>query len=101
MSGKGLQAHAQRVYTGAKHHITRAYAAGHRFAQKIDAGYQIYKRLHGALAPALKDVAPDVVRHSKKMLEGYEKTKAHVMGAAQSAEKVVHSVKKAVPELGL
>ena len=99
MFGKA-QAYASRAYMGAKHHIARAYVTGRKFAQKLDAGYQIYKRLHGALAPALKDIAP-AVQHSKKAMEGYERTKAHVMGAAQSAERVVHSVKKAVPELGL
>ena len=101
MFGKGIQAHVHRVYLGAKHHITRMYHEGHKFASKLDAGYQIYKRLHGALAPAIKDVDPQVVQHSKKFQEGYERTKAHVMGAHESAERVVHSVKKAVPELGI
>ena len=41
------------------------------------------------------------MQHSKKAMEGYERTKAHVMGAHESAERVVHSVKKAVPELGI
>lgn len=101
MFGKGIQGHVQRAYIGAKHHITRMYHEGHKFAQKLDAGYQIYKRLHGALAPAIKDVAPQVVQHSKKFQEGYERTKAHALSAHESVERVVHSVKKAVPELGL
>ena len=100
MFGKA-QAYASHAFGHAKYHIARAYVTGRKFAQKLDAGYQIYKRLHGALAPALKDVAPDVVRHNKKFQEGYEKMKAHVMGAHDSAERVVHSVKKALPELGL
>ncbi len=100
MFGKA-QAYASHAFGHAKHHIARAYVTGRKFAQKLDAGYQIYKRLHGALAPAIKDIAPAAVQHSKKAMEGYERTKAHVMGAAQSAERVVHSVKKAVPELGL
>ena len=77
------------------------YHEGHKFASKLDAGYQIYKRLHGALAPALRDVAPDVVQHSKKAMEGYERTKAHVMGAHESATRAIGAVKKAVPELNL
>ncbi len=100
MFGKA-QAYASRAYMGAKHHITRAYVAGHRFAQKLDAGYQIYKRLHGALAPALKDIAPAAVQHSKQAMNTYERTRAQVEGAASTAEHVVHSVKRAVPELGL
>ena len=100
MFGKA-QAYASHAFGHAKRHVARMYHEGRKFAQKLDAGYQIYKRLHGALAPALKDVAPDAVRHSKRAMEGYEKTKAHVMGAADSAERIVHSVKKAVPELGL
>ena len=100
MFGKA-QAYASRAYMGAKHHIARAYVTGRKFAQKLDAGYQIYRRLHGALAPALRDIAPAAVQHSKKAMEGYERTKAHVMGAHERAERGVHSVKKAVPELGI
>ncbi len=100
MFGKA-QAYASRAYLGAKHHIARAYVTGRKFAQKLDAGYAIYKRLHGALAPALRDIAPQAVQHSKKFQDQYEKTKAHVMGAHESAERVVHSMKRALPELGI
>ena len=101
MFGKGIQAHVHRGYMGAKHHVSRIYHEGHRFAQKLDTGYQIYKRLHSALAPAIKDVAPQVVSHSKKFQEGYERTKAHVMGAHESATRAISATRKAVPELGL
>ncbi len=100
MFGKA-QAYASHAFGHAKYHIARAYVTGRKFAQKLDAGYQIYKRLHGALAPALKDIAPAAVQHSKKAMDAYDKTRAHVMGAHESAERVVHSVKKAVPELGI
>ena len=100
MFGKA-QAYASHAFGHAKHHIARAYVTGRKFAQKLDAGYAIYKRLHGALAPALKDIAPAAVQHSKKAMDAYDKTRAHVMGAHESAERVVHSVKKAVPELGI
>ena len=91
----------RRAALGAKHHIARAYHEGRAFASKFNSGYETFKRLHGALAPVLKDVAPQAHKTAKRAMEGYERTRAEVMGAHQSAEKVVHSVKKAMPELGL
>ena len=86
------EAFARRVAIGAKHHITHAYHQGRQFASKVNSGYEVFKRLHGALAPALKDVAPQVARHTKAAMQGYERTRAEVMGAHSSAEKVVHAV---------
>ncbi len=86
---------------GAKMHFTRAYHDTRAFASKFNSGYETFKRLHGALAPVLKDIAPQAHKTTKRAMEGYERTRAEVMGAHQSAEKVVHSVKKAMPELGL
>ena len=95
------EAFARRVAIGAKHHITHAYHQGRQFASKVNSGYEIFKRLHGALAPALKDAAPAVAKHTKKAMEGYERVRGEVMGAHSSAEKVAHAVKRSVPELGL
>ncbi len=95
------EAAVRRAAIGAKHHITRAYHEGRAFASKFNNGYETFKRLHGALAPVLKDIAPQAHKTIKRAEMGYEKTRAEVMGAHQSAEKVVHSVKKSMPELGL
>ena len=95
------EATMRRIAMGAKHHMSRAYHEGRAFATKFNSGYEVFKRLHGALAPALKDIAPQAHKTTKKAMEGYERTRAEVMGAHESAEKIVHSVKKAVPELGL
>ncbi len=95
------EAFARRVAIGAKHHIAHAYNQGGQFASKVNSGYEVFKRLHGALAPALKDAAPQAAKHTKKIMEGYERVRGEVMGAHSSAEKVVHAVKRSVPELGL
>ena len=95
------EATMRRIALGAKHHMSRAYQQSRAFATKFNSGYEVFKRLHGALAPALKDIAPQAHKTTKKAMEGYERTRAEVMGAHESAEKIVHSVKKAVPELGL
>ena len=91
----------RRAALGAKMHIMKAYHEGRAFASKFNSGYETFKRLHGALAPVLKDIAPQAHKTTKKAMEGYERTRAEVMGAHQSAEKVVHAVKRSVPELGL
>ncbi len=98
---KKAEAFARRVALGAKHHITRAYHEGRTFATKLNRSYETFKKIHGAMAPALKDIAPEAAKHTKKIMEGYERTRAQVLGAHETAERAVHSVKKALPELGL
>ncbi len=95
------EAFARRVVLGARHHIRKAYHEGREFASKLNSGYEVFKKLHGALAPALKDVAPQAAKHTKRVMEGYERVRGEVLGAHQSAEKLVHATRKAVPELGL
>ncbi len=95
------EAFARRVAIGAKHHITHAYSQGRQFASKVNSGYGVFKRMHRAIAPVLTDAAPQVAKHTKEAMEGYERVRGEVMGAHNSAEKVVHAVKKYMPELGL
>ena len=83
----------------AKNHISEAYKHGRSFLSKVDYGFQIAKKLHSALAPALKDAG--VHHHTKKAISDFENVRGKVMGAHESAERVVHAVKRSVPELGL
>ena len=102
MFGKGFHAQAQQAFMGMKNRATRMYATGRQFASKFDAGYQTYKRLHTALSPTLKDFGlKDVVQHSKRAIDTYDKVRAHALGAHESAERFVGHAKRVIPELGL
>ena len=83
----------------AKTHAFEAYKHGRSFLNKVDYGFKIATKLHGALTPASKDAG--IHHHTKKALSDFESVRGKVMGAHESAERVVHSVKRAVPELGL
>ena len=93
------EAFARRSFHVAKNHAFTAYKHTRHFMSKVDAGFQLAKKLHGALAPALKDAG--VHKHTSKALSNFEEVRGKVMGAHESAERLVHSVKRSVPELGL
>ncbi len=101
MFTKGFHAHASRAWMGAKQHMVHMYDQGRRFASKVDAGFQLYRKLHTALAPALRDAGlGTAVAHSKRAMDTYDKVKAHALGAHESAERAVGHIKR-IPELGL
>jgi hypothetical protein len=93
------EAFARRGFHVAKHHASEVYKHGRNFMSKLDYGFQIAKKLHSALTPALKDAG--VHKHTKKVISDFEQVRGKVMGAHESAERVVHAVKRSVPELGL
>jgi hypothetical protein len=93
------EAYARRGFHIAKSHAFEAYKHGRNFLSKVDYGFQIAKKLHSALTPALKDAG--VHHHTKKAISDFESVRGKVMGAHESAERVVHAVKRSVPELGL
>ena len=92
-------AFARRSFHVAKNSAFEAYKHGRNFFSKLDTGYQIVKKLHNVLTPALKDAG--VHKHTKKALSDFESIRGKVLGAHDSAERIVHNVKHAVPELGL
>ena len=93
------EAFARRGFHVAKHHASEVYKHGRNFLNKLDYGFQVAKKLHSVLTPALKDAG--VHHHTKKALSDFESVRGKVMGAHESAERVVHAVKRSVPELGL
>jgi hypothetical protein len=93
------EAFARRGFHVAKTHAAHAYKTGMQMAKNVDWAYGIAKRLHSTLAPQLKDAG--VYKHTKKAMSNFEEVRGKVMGAHESAERVVHSVKRTVPELGL
>jgi hypothetical protein len=93
------EAFARRGFHVAKHHASEMYKHGRNIMGKLDYGFQIAKKLHSVLTPALKDAG--VHKHTKKAISDFETVRGKVMGAHDSAERVVTAVKRQVPELGL
>jgi hypothetical protein len=90
---------ARRSWHAAKNHAFEAYKTGKHVMGRLSDGLDIAKRLHSALKPALKDIG--VHKQTKRVLSDFETIRGKVLGAHESAAKVVGSVRKAVPELGL
>jgi hypothetical protein len=93
------EAFARRGFHVAKHHASEMYKHGRSIIRKLDYGFQIAKKLHSVLTPALKDAG--VHKHTKKAISDFETVRGKVMGAHDSAERVVTAVRRQVPELGL
>ena len=93
------QAYARRGFVTMKHHAKEAYKHGRNFMSKMDYGYQVLKKVHNVLAPALKDAGV----HSKtsKAISDFDQIRSKVTGFHESASRAVGALKKGVPELGL
>ena len=90
---------AKRGWGTFKHHAQQGYKFGKQVLSDVDYGFSVAKKLHNAIAPALKDAG--VHKHTKKAISDFEQIRSHVLGAHENAEKVVHAVRKGVPELGI
>jgi hypothetical protein len=93
------EAFARRGFHVAKHHASEMYKHGRNIMGKLEYGFQVAKKLHSVLTPALKDAG--VHKHTKKAISDFETVRGKVMGAHDSAERVVTAVRRQVPELGL
>ena len=82
-----------------KHHAKEAYKHGTNLFNKLDYGYQVFKKLHQVAAPMLKDAGV----HSKtsKAISQFDSLRDKVMGAHEIAVRAVGTIRKGVPELGL
>ena len=63
-------------------------------ATAIDRGYQAFKKIHGAMAPALADASPELARVTRKAMGSYESTRAAVMGANTAGERIGQAVRR-------
>ena len=50
-------------------------------ASGLDKGYQAFKTVHSAMAPALAASNPELARFTRKAMTGYEATRSAVLGA--------------------
>ena len=94
------QASLRRGFMAAKGHAASMYRTGRSILNKVDYGYNIFKKLHGVMQPALADY-PAAAKATKQAMSSYEQTRNKVLGAHSDAEKIVSQVRARVPELGL
>jgi len=80
-----------RTFMGKLDHI---YHSGKHIANAVDRGYQMFKRIHSAVQPALMDAAPSVAKATKQVMGSYEATRKAVMGADALGQKVAGVVRR-------
>ena len=73
---------------------SQAYGLGRHVASAIDRGYNAFKKIHGAMAPALADASPELARVTKKAMSSYEATRAAVMNANTAGERIGAAVRR-------
>ena len=73
---------------------SHAYGLGRHMATAIDRGYQAFKKIHGAMAPALADASPELARVTRKAMGGYESTRAAVLGADSAGQRIGQAMRR-------
>ena len=81
--GRNLYSKAQMYYHTGKH-----------IAHAIDRGYSAFKKIHGAMAPALANASPELAKVTKKAMTSYEATRAAVMNADQVGQRIGGAVRR-------
>ena len=76
------------------HQASHAYGLGRHVASAIDRGYNTFKKIHGAMAPALADASPELARVTKRVMGSYESTRAAVMNANTAGERIGAAVRR-------
>ena len=92
-------AYARRGLVTMKHHAKEAYRHGTNLFNKLDYGYQVFKKLHQVAAPMLKDAG--VHGKTSKAISQFHSLRDKVMEAHGSAVRAVGTIRTGVPELGL
>ena len=67
---------------------------GKGIAHAIDRGYNAFKKIHGAMAPALANASPELAKVTKKAMTSYEATRAAVMNADQVGQRIGGAVRR-------
>ena len=73
---------------------SQAYGLGRHMASAFDRGYQSFKRIHGAMAPALAEASPELAKMAKKAMSSYEATRAAVMDVNTAGERIGAAVRR-------
>ena len=64
------------------------------FRSAFDRGYQTFKKIHGAMAPALAEASPELARVTKKAMGSYEAARAAVTNANTAGERIGAAVRR-------
>jgi len=88
-----------------KSHLTKGYGTLRHFATQFDRGLDVAKRVAIAAHPVLSDIAPDTSKkfyqQAGQAYQSYDELRKTVHHADATRERLVGSLRKRVPELGL
>ena len=85
-----------------RHHVGNAYNQVRNFAHKVDSGVHLASKVYAAVAPAIRDFAPEVEKQATKSVaqakSSYDSLKGDVVDVHSRAE--THAKRlKGLPEL--
>ena len=98
MFGKINRDYIKHNLNKAKSFIGHNYAQGKRMAHHIDHGFNIAKKVYGAVAPVLDSLAGNenftkINKHVSKAVSGYDAIRQNVIDGHEQAEKHYNSIK--------
>ena len=94
--------HFQDAYHHGKRVIGHAFHHAVKFAGDIDRGFNVAKRLYGALQPALENVGGGALNRSVMQgIGAYEQSRNEVLGGYNMVQAQMNRIRKAAPELDL
>ena len=71
-----------------------AYHTGKHVFNAVDRGFNMFKKIHSAVQPALLDTAPGLAKAAKQVMGSYESTRKAVMGADALGQRIAGAVRK-------
>ena len=96
------QRHLQDAFHQGKRAIGNAWHHTVKFASQLDAGFNVAKRIYGALQPAIQDLGGSGVNQAVMQgIGGYERGRDEVLGAHNNVLSTLNRLRRAAPEIGL
>ena len=89
-----LKRHALAAGRNLMGKLDYAYTTGRHFANVVDRGYHMFKKIHSVVQPALTDQAPGLAKAAKQVMGSYESTRKAVMGADALGQRIAGAVRK-------
>ena len=89
-----LKCHAFAAGRGIIGKLEYTYHTGRHVFNAVDRGYNIFKKIHSALQPALMDQAPGLAKAAKQAMGSYESTRKAVMGADAVGQRIGAAVRR-------
>ena len=89
-----LKRHALAAGRSLMGKLEYTYHTGRHVFNAVDRGYNMFKKIHSALQPALMDQAPGLAKAAKQAMGSYESTRKAVMGADALGQRIAGAVRK-------